>query len=96
LANIKGLEETLRKVRDDMVATQNATSEINKKYTEAKELEKLTDVQIQALKQTLQTEKWWKTLLNYALGFVLGIASSLIASVLYARWKQNRELQSGS
>jgi len=93
LANIKGLEESLSKVRDDMVATQNATSEINKKYVEAKELEKLTDAQVQALKQTLQSEKLSKTLLNIFLGFILGFASSLLANYISARWKQNKELQ---
>ncbi|MGO8837297.1 MAG: restriction endonuclease [Limisphaerales bacterium] len=96
LASIKGLEETLGKVRDDMVATETATRELNKKYAEAKELEKLTDVQLQALKETLQSEKWWRTAMNYVIGFVLGVASSMIASVILDRWKQRRMLQSDS
>jgi len=78
-----------------MVATDVAARELNKRYAKAKELEKLTDSQRQTLKQILQAEKWWRTLLNYGLGFVLGVASSLIASILYERWKQTKALQPG-
>jgi len=53
----------------------------------------LTDAQVQALKQTLQSEKLSKTLLNIFLGFILGFASSLLANYISARWKQNKELQ---
>jgi hypothetical protein len=96
LASIRGLEEALGKVKEDMVVAESATREINKKYAEAKELQKLTDVQLQMLKDTLQSDKWWRTTMNYIIGFVLGVASSFVASILYARWKQNQALQSGS
>lgn len=96
LESIRNLEQHLKEMKEDMILTESATREINKKYSDAKELEKLTDVQLQALKQTLQSEQWWKTLLNYALGFVLGVASSIMASVIHDRWKQQRALQSGS
>jgi len=42
LASIRGLEEALGKVKEDMVVAESATREINKKYAEAKELQKLT------------------------------------------------------
>ena len=95
LTSIRDLEGYLGKIKDDMVATDVAARELNKRYAKAKELEKLTDSQRQTLKQILQAEKWWRTLLNYGLGFVLGVASSLIASILYERWKQTKALQPG-
>ena len=45
-----------------MIAKEKATQEINEKYAKAKELEKLTDTQLEALKSTLQAEKWWSGL----------------------------------
>ena len=96
LASIRGLQEPLNRVKDDMVATETSIAIINKKYTEAKELEKLTDGQLQALKESIQSEKWWKTAMNSIIGFILEVLPSVIASVIYDRWKQKRALQSGS
>jgi hypothetical protein len=93
LSSIRDLEGYLSDIKDDMVATEKATLVINQKYTQAKELEKLTDQQIAALQETLQVQNWQRTVLNYVLGFVLGIASSLVASILYARWRQRKALQ---
>lgn len=91
--NIKDLEIYLTSFKNDLVETEKATQIINQKYSKAKELEKLSEVQIEALKSTLQTESWRRTLFNYLLGFVLGIASSFVASVMYAKWQQHRALE---
>jgi hypothetical protein len=94
LRSIRDLEVYLDKIKEDMVATERATKEINEHYAKAKELQKLTDDQIEVLKQTLQTERWWKTLMNYGIGFVLGTAASLLAGILHARWKHRKALKS--
>jgi len=93
LVNIKDLESYLSDIKKDMIDKQKATDLINKKYTQAKELEKLTDAQLFALQATLQAHSWRRTIFNYAMGFVLGVASSFLGSVLYSRWKQRRALE---
>lgn len=92
LGSMRDLEGYLADIKRDMENTQKATVAINQKYAEAKELEKLTAAQLAALQATLQVRDWKWTILNYVLGFVLGVASSLVASVLYSRWKQRRAL----
>lgn len=93
LGSMHDLESYLADIKRDMEDTQKATVTINQKYAEAKELEKLTAAQLAALQATLQGQNWRWTALNYVLGFILGVASSLVASVLYARWQQRRALE---
>ena len=90
---MRDLEKYLSDIKQDMQATQKATEIINEKHAQAKELEKLTSAQLAALQETLQTRNWKWTALNYVLGFVLGVASSLVASVLYARWRQRKAIE---
>lgn len=93
LSNIRDLETYLVSIKQDMVETEKATQFLKEKYTQAKELEKLTQDQVSALKATLQTENWHRTIFNYAMGFILGIASSLVASVFYSKWHQRKALE---
>ena len=93
LASMHDLETYLADIKRDMEVKQKATAVINQKYAEAKELEKLTTAQLTALQATLQASNWRWTVFNYVIGFLLGVASSLVASVLYARWKQRKALE---
>ncbi len=93
LANIRDLETYLGKIKTDMVQKQKATQIINDRYTQAKELQKLTHTQLDALRVTLQAGSWHRTLFNYVMGFILGIASSFVANVLFAKWRQRRLLK---
>lgn len=93
LTSIRDLESHLEKMKKDMVETEKTTQLINQRYTQAKELEKLTQTQVDALRVTLQAQNWHRTLFNYAMGFILGIASSFVASVLFAKWRQRRALE---
>jgi hypothetical protein len=94
IGNLKDLEKQLTDIKNGMVEKQKAAEVIEQRYKNAIILDKITQPQIDAIKDALQTESWLKTLLNYVLGFSLGIASSLIASVINSRFKQNRYLQS--
>lgn len=93
LTSISDLETYLRDIKHDMVQTERETEQINQRNAQAKELEKVTDQQMVALRATLQSESWQRTALNYFLGFVFGVASSFLASVLHARWVQRKALQ---
>jgi len=76
-----------------MIDTERATQNINERYAQAKELEKLTQTQLDALRTTLQAQNWHRTLFDSAIGFILGIASSFVGSVIYAKWRQRRALE---
>lgn len=93
LSSMHDLESYLADIKKDMEETRNATAAINRKYKEAKELEKLTDAQISALQATLKVRSWKRTILDYILGFILGVASSFGATILYDQWKQWKALE---
>jgi Holliday junction resolvase len=93
IGSLKDLEKQLIDIKGDMVETEKAAKVIEQEYAKAKELEKLTQEQFEAVKSALRTQSWRKTAFNYGLGFVLGIASSLIASVIYSRIRQRRALR---
>lgn len=93
LASIKNLEADLAKIKEDMQNTQKATAMINDNYAKAKELEKLTDVQLAAIQSAVLRPDWKKTFLNYTMGFILGVASSVVGNVLYSKSKQRKALE---
>lgn len=93
LGTMRDLEIYLTDLKKDMAETEKATQIINEKHAKAKELEKLTEAQLEALKSTLQAENWRRTFFNYALGFLFGVASSFVASVLHAKWQQRQALK---
>jgi len=93
LSSIRDLETYLGTIKQDMVETEKATQLLKQKYTQAKELEKLTQDQVNALKATLQAESWHRTIFNWAMGFILGVASSFLGGVFYARWRQSKALE---
>lgn len=96
IGSLKDLEKQLIDIKGDMVETEKAAKAIEQEYTKAKELEKLTQEQFEAVKSALRSRSWQKTAFNYGLGFVLGIASSFIASVIYSRIRQHRALREES
>jgi hypothetical protein len=93
--NLKNLETELLDIKEEMAQTERASRAIEEEYEKAKQLQQLTDEQFAAVKSALEKKSWQKTLLDYFLGFVLGVAGSLTASVIYARAKQKRALADG-
>lgn len=92
IGSLKNLERDLTDIKNEMVDTERAVEAIKEEHAKAKELEKLTEAQFDAVKAALRSRSWQQTVLNYVLGFILGAASSLTASVIYSRWKQRRAL----
>ncbi|MCK4517791.1 restriction endonuclease, partial [Candidatus Babeliales bacterium] len=93
IGNLKDLEKQLTEIKGDMVETEKAAKAIEQEYVKAKELEKLTDEQFEAVKTALRSQSWQKTAFNYVLGFVLGVAASLISNVIYSRIRQHRAIR---
>lgn len=92
IGNLKDLEKQLTYIKEDMVETEKATKAIEQEYAKAKELEKLTEEQYEAVKKALRSKSWHRTVFDYVLGFIFGIAASLIASVIYSKIRQHRAL----
>lgn len=92
ISNLKNLENELIGIKKEMIQTERAAGLIKREYEDAKQLQQLTDEQFAAVRSALEKSSWHKTLLDSALGFSLGVGSSLAANVIQARAKQKRVL----
>ena len=93
IQNIKDLEEYLVDIKDDMVRTEREVTLINEQYAKAQELKALTENQMDTIKKALSTQGWKDIAFNLTMGFLLGIGSSFVASILYGKWRHRRSLQ---
>ncbi len=91
--NLKDLENQLKDMKEDMLATEKASKTIEQNYRNAQELQKLTDQQLEALKGTLQSQSWKDLLLQNLVGFILGISSSIVATILHSKFKRRQALE---
>lgn len=92
LKNLEGLEKELLDIKKEMSDTEQKTKIIIDEYEKAKELEKITEEQKNAFKAIMQPTPWYMTTLGYFAAFLIGIGSSLMASIIRVKWKQWREL----
>jgi hypothetical protein len=92
IGNLKNLEIELIGIKKEMIQTERAAGLIKKEYEDAKQLQRLTDKQFAAVRSALEQSSWQKSLLDSALGFALGVGSSLVANVIQTRIKQKRML----
>lgn len=92
LEGIKGLEEHLKQIKLDMESTAEETQQIQEEYRQAMALKDLTEEQIAITRKALASETLGQKALTTLLGFVLGVASSVVGSVVYSKIKQFRAL----
>ena len=92
LQGLKDLETYLGDIREEMKDTKSAMEEIEKEYARTQELKNMTGEEVQALRAVLEARRPWVTVFGYFLSFVLGIASSVIATIFYDRLKTRRRL----
>ena len=93
IRNIKDLEEYLVDIKDDMVRREREVNLINEQYAKAQELKALTENQMETIKKALSTQGWKDIAFNLTMGFLLGIGSSFVASILHGKWKHRRSLK---
>lgn len=90
LKSLKDLEGQLTTIKSDMAETERARLAIIQEYTKAKELEKLTNAQLAAVRDAVRQRSWKQVILENAWAFLLGFASSIFASLgweKYTRWR---------
>lgn len=97
IGNLKDLEIQLKDIKEDMVKTQQAKDfiekEYEKEYEKMQEVKKLSKIQIEAIKESMEKEEWWIMLIKNVLSFILGVASSIAGSILYSKYKQRKSLE---
>lgn len=92
LKGIKGLENDLESIKSDMIETDLENKKIMEEYKKMKGLEDIVNDKKESLNNILNYQPWYIKTLNYILGVLTGIFTSIIASILYERWKLKREL----
>ncbi len=93
IGNLKDLEVQLNDIKEDMQKTQKAKKIIEQEYNKAKELEKLTEQQIESFKEAIKSQSWYDILLQNALSFILGVGSSIVATILISKYRQKKTLE---
>lgn len=89
LNNISNLENYLNSIKSDLEYTAKESAKIQREYKEALKLKELTQEEIIALRGAVgyKSQSWWREILEYFLGFILGVAASIVASYCYERIK---------
>ena len=93
LDGIKGLEKDLEFIKEDMIKTDLENKRILEEYKKMEGLEKVINDKKESLNLVLNYQPWYKRFLNYFFGFLLGIASSVIAGIMREKWKLNKSLK---
>lgn len=91
IGSLHNLERYLEKTKSDMLATQEAKDKIELEYSKAKELEKLTKKQIDAISLAVNRRTIRDALMDHFWGFVLGVAGSLAATYIYGMLRRRRQ-----
>ncbi len=92
LKGLHGLEKDLESIREDMIQTDLENKRILEEYEKMKGLEEFVNNQKESLNIVLNYQPWYKKALNYILGVLTGIFTSIVGSILWERYKLKRQL----
>jgi hypothetical protein len=92
LTRLADLEESLKSLKGELQQKAEEAIRISKEYEEAKKLKALTTEQLALVGTAIRTHERKDVLLNYFWGFLLGIASSVLATIVTDRWKHKQAL----
>lgn len=90
--NLNSLENDLNEIRNDMIEMEAETKLIKEEYARAKKLEQITDDEITAIAYALNKKSIWQTIVQNIPGFIIGIATSVIGSIIFDTYKKRRRL----
>jgi len=90
IRNLRNLDQYLEKTKSEMIATKQAKEKIEQEYDKAKELENLTEKQLEAISLAVNRRSIKDIAMDYFWGFMLGLAGSLFASYIYASLRRKR------
>ena len=93
LSNINDLEKYLRDLEKEMIDTEKSINQIKNEYKQAQVLKNLTKEQLESLSFALNKTQWYDGILNQFLGFILGVAASILGSIIIDKYKKRKLLQ---
>lgn len=85
ISGLRDLEKQLTETKADMEALQRAKQLLEQEYAQAQELQKVSAEQLAAVRHAMQQQSWTELARSHALSFLFGVASSLLASLI---WRQ--------
>lgn len=92
LNSLKALERSLYALKKELQTTSEESARIKHEYEEALKLKAITSEQLEQIKTAVSAQSASDTFLNYFFGFLLGVAGSILATVITDRWKAKRAL----
>jgi hypothetical protein len=93
LNNIKDLEKSLSTIKEDMIATEMKNREITEEYEKLKGVEAIIKEKKESLDSILNYKPWYKIVIDYIIGFLLGVFTSIIGSIVYDKWRLRKSLE---
>lgn len=92
LQGLKEMERNLGALKKELQATSDESAQIKRDYEAALKLKAITSEQLEQINKAVNSKTATDTALNYFFGFLLGVAGSILATVITDRWKARREL----
>jgi predicted PurR-regulated permease PerM len=92
LNSLRALERNLSALKKELQTTSEESARIKREYEEALKLKAITAEQLEQIKKAVSAQSTMDTFLNYFFGFLLGVAGSILATVITDRWKARRAL----
>ncbi|SRR5258708_2531102 len=92
LARLNDLELGLKALKVELQQKSDETSRVTKEYDEAMKLKTLTTDQLNEVKKAVGFRGGMDILRDYFSGLFLGVAGSVLATVITDKWKRQRAL----
>src|SRR5258708_17216627 len=92
LARLNDLELGLKALKVELQQKSDQTSRVTKEYDEAMKLKTLTTDQLNEVKKAVGFRGGMDILRDYFSGLFLGVAGSVLATVITDKWKRQRAL----
>jgi len=92
LSKLTDLENGLVNLKKDLQQTSEESARVKAEYEEAMKLKVLTAEQLEQVKKAVVGQSRWEIFQNYFFGFLLGVAGSVLATIITDKWKQRKEL----
>jgi hypothetical protein len=93
LVRLRDLERSLTNLKKELQEKSAESARIAKEYEEAMKLKALTSEQLDQIKKAVNSQSRMDVFLNYFWGFLLGVAGSILATIIVDMWKRRRALQ---
>lgn len=93
LSRLTDLERNLRKLKEELQEKSAESARVSKEYDEAMKLKALTTEQLEQVRKAVNSQNRWDVFQNYFFGFLLGVAGSVLATIITDKWKQRKALE---